>query len=76
MAQLKSTLLKQFGPNTLSRGILFSKTRKSTRCLYDWVLDNEALQGAGINAAILTGAGNGATYMTQVCRYTILTYEL
>ncbi|XP_041812397.1 probable ATP-dependent RNA helicase DHX58 [Chelmon rostratus] len=65
MFQLESTLLKQFGPNVQSRGILFSKTRKSTHCLKDWVLTNKTLQEAGIKAAILTGAGNGISYMTQ-----------
>ncbi|XP_022064730.1 probable ATP-dependent RNA helicase DHX58 [Acanthochromis polyacanthus] len=65
MAKLESTLLKQFGPDVQSRGILFSKTRKSTHCLKDWVLKNRALQEAGIKAAILTGAGGGITYMTQ-----------
>ncbi|XP_023149833.2 probable ATP-dependent RNA helicase DHX58 [Amphiprion ocellaris] len=65
MAKLESTLLKQFGPDVQSRGILFSKTRKSTHCLNDWVLKNRALQEAGIKAAILTGAGSGITYMTQ-----------
>ncbi|XP_074512255.1 ATP-dependent RNA helicase DHX58 [Sebastes fasciatus] len=65
MGQLESTLLKQFGPSVNSKGILFSKTRKSIHCLNDWVLNNTALQEAGIKAAILTGAGNGITYMTQ-----------
>lgn len=65
MGKLESTLLEQFGPGVESRGILFSKTRKSIHCLNDWVLTNEALQEAGIKAAILTGAGNGITYMTQ-----------
>ncbi|XP_044038487.1 probable ATP-dependent RNA helicase DHX58 [Siniperca chuatsi] len=65
MFQLESTLLKQFGPGVQSRGILFSKTRKSIRCLHDWVVTNKALQEAGIKAAILTGAGNGNSYMTQ-----------
>ncbi|XP_047427691.1 probable ATP-dependent RNA helicase DHX58 [Mugil cephalus] len=65
MAQLESTLLRQFGPDVQSRGILFSKTRKSTHCLKEWVSSNSALKAAGIRAAILTGAGNGITYMTQ-----------
>ncbi|XP_059203544.1 ATP-dependent RNA helicase DHX58-like [Centropristis striata] len=70
MAKLESTLLEQFGEkskekNVKSRGILFSKTRKSVHCLTEWVLSNRALERAGINAAILTGAGNGVTYMTQ-----------
>lgn len=65
MFQLESTLLKQFGQGVESKGILFSKTRKSTHCLHDWVCSNRALQEAGIKAAILTGAGNGITYMTQ-----------
>ncbi|XP_070779075.1 ATP-dependent RNA helicase DHX58 isoform X2 [Enoplosus armatus] len=65
MFKLESTLLKQFGPSEKSKGILFSKTRKSIHCLHDWVLTNEALQKAGIKAAILTGAGNGISYMTQ-----------
>ncbi|XP_040918134.1 probable ATP-dependent RNA helicase DHX58 [Toxotes jaculatrix] len=65
MAKLESVLLNQFGAGMQSRGILFSKTRKSTRCLNDWVVKNRALQEAGIKAAILTGAGNGITYMTQ-----------
>lgn len=67
MFKLESVLLEQFGPSVKSRGILFSKTRRSTRCLHDWVGTNKALQEAGIKAAILTGAGNGITYMTQVC---------
>lgn len=66
MSKLESTLLKQFDPSVKSRGILFSKTRKSTRCLHDWVLNNKDLQKAGIKAAVLTGAGNGISYMTQV----------
>uniref|UniRef100_A0A7N6AFQ0 RNA helicase n=1 Tax=Anabas testudineus TaxID=64144 RepID=A0A7N6AFQ0_ANATE len=65
MAKLEDVLLNQFGQAVQSRGILFSKTRKSTHCLHDWVCKNRALQGAGIRAAILTGAGNGITYMTQ-----------
>ncbi|GLD49089.1 probable ATP-dependent RNA helicase DHX58 [Lates japonicus] len=66
MGKLESILLNQFGHGSKeSRGILFSKTRKSTHCLKDWVVDNRTLQQAGIKAAILTGAGNGITYMTQ-----------
>ncbi|XP_059203542.1 ATP-dependent RNA helicase DHX58-like [Centropristis striata] len=71
MAKLESILLEQFGEkskmgkNVESRGILFSKTRKSIHFLNDWVLSNKALQEAGIKAAILTGAGNGNTHMTQ-----------
>ncbi|XP_046894879.1 probable ATP-dependent RNA helicase DHX58 [Hypomesus transpacificus] len=65
MAKLQSTLLEQFGAKDKSRGILFCKTRKSTNCLNDWVLNNRALQRSGIKAAVLTGAGNGINYMTQ-----------
>uniref|UniRef100_A0A674CXM7 RNA helicase n=1 Tax=Salmo trutta TaxID=8032 RepID=A0A674CXM7_SALTR len=65
MGKLQNTLLEQFDQGKPSRGILFSKTRKSTHCLYDWVSNNPALQRAGIRAAILTGAGNGINYMTQ-----------
>lgn len=64
MAKLQSTLLEQFG-TAGSKGILFCKTRKSTHCLHDWLLNNPALQQARIKAAILTGAGNGSNYMTQ-----------
>lgn len=67
MSKLESVLLNQFGPTVQSRGILFCKTRKSTHCLDDWVCTNKALQEAGVKAAILTGAGNGISYMTQVC---------
>ncbi|XP_075894754.1 ATP-dependent RNA helicase DHX58 [Nelusetta ayraudi] len=65
MFKLESVLLQQFGPATESRAILFSKTRKSTHCLLDWVSTNGALQGAGIKAAILTGSGIGLSHMTQ-----------
>ncbi|XP_010873108.1 probable ATP-dependent RNA helicase DHX58 [Esox lucius] len=65
MEMLQGTLLKQFGQGDDSRGILFTKTRQSTHCLYDWVSNNANLQEAGIKAAILTGAGNGINYMTQ-----------
>uniref|UniRef100_UPI0037E8891D ATP-dependent RNA helicase DHX58-like n=1 Tax=Semicossyphus pulcher TaxID=241346 RepID=UPI0037E8891D len=64
MFKLESVLQNHFGPNVESRGIIFSKTRQSTRCLNDWVLTNKALQEAGIKAAILTGAGNGDSHMT------------
>lgn len=65
MAQLERTLLEQFVSKKESRGILFSKTRRSVHCLYEWILDNGALQGAGIKAAKLLGAGNGISHMTQ-----------
>lgn len=66
MFELEKVLLQQFGPAAASRAILFSKTRKSTHCLLDWLKTNMALQGAGINAAILTGSGSGLSHMTQV----------
>ena len=68
LEQLQKTLLEQFGRQNKSRGILFSKTRVSTHCLFDWVSTNCPLQDAGIKAAILTGAGNQASHMTQVSR--------
>ncbi|CAN9505403.1 unnamed protein product [Ophioblennius macclurei] len=64
MAKLESTLLRQFRSDAQSKGILFSKTRKSTQYLQDWVQENAALQEAGIKSAILIGAGNGSA-MTQ-----------
>ncbi|KAJ8251259.1 hypothetical protein GJAV_G00219050 [Gymnothorax javanicus] len=65
LEQLKKTLLEQFEGQNASRGILFSKTRVSTRCLFDWISGNYLMQDAGIKAAILTGAGNQASHMTQ-----------
>ncbi|XP_063328316.1 ATP-dependent RNA helicase DHX58-like isoform X3 [Pelmatolapia mariae] len=65
MDELQSTLLEQFGSGVPARAIIFTKTRKSTHYLKDWVLKNRALQEAGIKADILIGAGNGITYMTQ-----------
>lgn len=66
MSELEKVLLQQFAPAAESKAILFSKTRKSTHCLLDWVTTNMALQRAGINAAILTGSGGGLSHMTQV----------
>uniref|UniRef100_A0A8C6SH14 DEXH (Asp-Glu-X-His) box polypeptide 58 n=1 Tax=Neogobius melanostomus TaxID=47308 RepID=A0A8C6SH14_9GOBI len=63
-SKLQSTLVEQFVPKKDSRGILFTETRKSAHCLYEWILENAVLQGCGINAAILIGAGN--SNMTQV----------
>ncbi|KAF7668747.1 hypothetical protein LDENG_00290920 [Lucifuga dentata] len=65
MAKLQSILLEQFVPSEESRGILFCKTRQSTRCLHDWIHNNRDLKHAGIKADILTGAGNGINHMTQ-----------
>ncbi|XP_055008927.1 probable ATP-dependent RNA helicase DHX58 [Boleophthalmus pectinirostris] len=65
MGKLESTLLNQFGADKKSKGILFTKTRKSVHCLYDWIMGNEVLQRAGIKAAPLIGAGNGISHMTQ-----------
>ncbi|XP_034076205.1 probable ATP-dependent RNA helicase DHX58 [Gymnodraco acuticeps] len=64
MDKLKSTLLEQFVSSENSKGIIFSKTRKSTHCLHDWVLNDKELKEAGIKPAILTGAGNGISHMT------------
>nr|XP_021324793.1 probable ATP-dependent RNA helicase DHX58 isoform X2 [Danio rerio] len=65
LAQLQSRLLEEF-QDTNSRGIIFSKTRRGTHCLNDWVKTNRELQRVNITAGILTGAGNGANNMTQV----------
>ncbi|KAL0197973.1 hypothetical protein M9458_006513, partial [Cirrhinus mrigala] len=62
--RLQCTLLDEFR-NKESRAILFSKTRRGTRCLYDWVNSNPELQKVNIRAGILTGAGTGANHMTQ-----------
>ncbi|XP_061557582.1 probable ATP-dependent RNA helicase DHX58 isoform X1 [Phycodurus eques] len=61
MAQLETTLLRHFSPNVQSRGILFSKTRKSTRCLHQWALANHGLHLAGVKPAVIMGS----TAMTQ-----------
>ncbi|CAL8302864.1 unnamed protein product [Merluccius merluccius] len=65
MDQLQTTLLDQFGEGKRSRGIVFCKTRISTRCLHDWVCSNPILLKANIKTAILTGAGNGNNCMSQ-----------
>ncbi|KAJ4931883.1 hypothetical protein JOQ06_010321 [Pogonophryne albipinna] len=44
MDKLKSTLLEQFVPSENSKGIIFSKTRKSTHCLNDWILNDKELK--------------------------------
>ncbi|CAJ1051929.1 probable ATP-dependent RNA helicase DHX58 [Xyrichtys novacula] len=65
MSKLEEVLLEHFGPSLQSKGIIFTKTRQSTRCLHDWVHTNTALQEAGIKAANLTGAGNSINHMTS-----------
>lgn len=65
LAQLQSRLLEEF-QDTSSRGIIFSKTRRGTHCLNDWVKSNPELRRVNITAGILTGAGTGANNMTQV----------
>lgn len=66
LAQLQSTLLKEFKENKKSRGIIFSKTRRGTHCLYEWVSANPELQKVKISAGILTGTGTGLNHMNQV----------
>ncbi|KAJ3601621.1 hypothetical protein NHX12_032589 [Muraenolepis orangiensis] len=63
MEKLQMVLLDQFGDGKSSRGIVFSRTRFSTRCLYDWV-GSDLFWKANIKAAILTGAGNGNSTMS------------
>uniref|UniRef100_A0A9J7YU72 RNA helicase n=1 Tax=Cyprinus carpio carpio TaxID=630221 RepID=A0A9J7YU72_CYPCA len=65
LAQLQCTLQEEFNDEN-SRAILFSKTRRGTHCLFDWVNSNPELQRVNIRAGILTGAGTGANHMTQV----------
>ncbi|XP_064177896.1 probable ATP-dependent RNA helicase DHX58 [Anguilla rostrata] len=65
LGKLQDILLEQFKGDTTARGILFSKTRKSTQCLLEWVTSSPEMQAAGIRAAILTGAGNLANHMSQ-----------
>ncbi|XP_016395114.1 probable ATP-dependent RNA helicase DHX58 [Sinocyclocheilus rhinocerous] len=64
LARLQRTLLDEFSDKN-SCGILFSKTRRGTHCLYDWVNSNSELLKVNIKAGILTGAGTGANHMTQ-----------
>uniref|UniRef100_A0A8C1VKQ6 RNA helicase n=1 Tax=Cyprinus carpio TaxID=7962 RepID=A0A8C1VKQ6_CYPCA len=64
LAQLQCTLQEEFNDEN-SRAILFSKTRRGTHCLFDWVNSNPELQRVNIRAGILTGAGTGANHMTQ-----------
>ncbi|XP_056091848.1 probable ATP-dependent RNA helicase DHX58 [Rhinichthys klamathensis goyatoka] len=64
LAQLQLTLLEEFRDKT-SRGIIFSKTRRGTHCLYDWVNSNHELLKVKITAGILTGTGTGADHMNQ-----------
>ncbi|KAK7167550.1 hypothetical protein R3I94_001822 [Phoxinus phoxinus] len=64
LARLQLTLLEEFREKT-SRGIIFSKTRRGTHCLYDWVNTNRELLKVNITAAILTGTGSGADHMNQ-----------
>nr|AIX47137.1 LGP2 [Cyprinus carpio] len=64
LARLQRTLLDEFSDKK-SRGILFSKTRRGTHCLHDWVNSNPALLKVNIRAGILTGGGTGANHMTQ-----------
>ncbi|XP_077351077.1 ATP-dependent RNA helicase DHX58 [Festucalex cinctus] len=56
MEQLETTLLRHFDPNVESKGILFSKTRKSTHCLCQWARSKTSLRFAGIKPAIITGS--------------------
>lgn len=70
LAKLEHTLLEQFKDRS-SRGIIFSKTRRGTHCLHEWVSCNPELQRANICAGILTGAGVGANHMTQVVSDTL-----
>lgn len=65
LAQLQLTLLEEFREKT-SRGIIFSKTRRGTHCLYDWVNSNHELLKVKITAGILTGTGTGGDHMNQV----------
>ncbi|KAJ8364565.1 hypothetical protein SKAU_G00133960 [Synaphobranchus kaupii] len=65
LSKLQRVLLEQFKEDAMARGILFSKTRKSIQCLYEWVSSCPEMRAAGIRAAILTGAGNLADHMSQ-----------
>uniref|UniRef100_A0A671QUW8 RNA helicase n=1 Tax=Sinocyclocheilus anshuiensis TaxID=1608454 RepID=A0A671QUW8_9TELE len=65
LARLQCTLQEEFNDEN-SRAILFSKTRRGTHCLFDWVNSNPELQRVNVKAGILTGAGTGANHMTQV----------
>ncbi|NP_001244086.1 ATP-dependent RNA helicase DHX58 [Danio rerio] len=73
LAQLQSRLLEEF-QDTNSRGIIFSKTRRGTHCLNDWVKTNRELQRVNITAGILTGAGNGANNMTQTEQKSVISH--
>ncbi|XP_067270244.1 probable ATP-dependent RNA helicase DHX58 [Pseudorasbora parva] len=72
LAQLQCTLLEEFRNKKKSRGIIFSKTRRGTHCLYDWVESNPELQKVNISAGILTGTGTGANHMNQSVQKTTI----
>ncbi|XP_065135842.1 ATP-dependent RNA helicase DHX58 [Paramisgurnus dabryanus] len=64
LAELEHVLVEQFKDKS-SRGIIFSKTRRGTHNLLEWVISNPELRRVNIQAGILTGAGTGAQHMTQ-----------
>ncbi|XP_028930332.1 probable ATP-dependent RNA helicase DHX58 [Ornithorhynchus anatinus] len=72
---LEEVLREQFeGSDTSTRGIIFTRTRQSAHALLHWLLAQPSLQALGIQAAVLTGAGQGSQTrpMTQKCQMTVI----
>ncbi|KAM4622670.1 ATP-dependent RNA helicase DHX58 [Discoglossus pictus] len=67
LVKLEEILKEQFQISSESRGIIFTKTRQSTYCLHDWIVNKPSLKEREIKSAALTGAGysNQSKHMTQ-----------
>ncbi|KAE8574709.1 hypothetical protein XENTR_v10003543 [Xenopus tropicalis] len=67
LTKLEEILKDQFQFSSVSRGIIFTRTRQSTHSLHNWISGKDYFQKMGIKTAPLTGAGysNQSKHMTQ-----------
>ncbi|XP_044533140.1 probable ATP-dependent RNA helicase DHX58 isoform X2 [Gracilinanus agilis] len=67
LKDLQDILEEQFSSPDPSRGIIFTRTRRSAHALILWLQEQPRLRQLGIKAHVLTGAGSSSqiTHMTQ-----------
>uniref|UniRef100_A0A8C2AVI9 RNA helicase n=1 Tax=Cyprinus carpio TaxID=7962 RepID=A0A8C2AVI9_CYPCA len=58
LAQLKTSILKEFSTRERARGIIFTRTRLSAIALCQWIQENPKFDEVGVRASYLIGGGD------------------
>lgn len=71
LCNLRHSILREFSTREKARGIIFTKTRRSTIALSQWIQENPKFADIGVKASYIIGGGGQSVVkpMTSVSTY-------